>query len=284
MSQDMTADGVWHPTACILCGSNRGIEIQPGLDGRSFERVRRHPSSRAHTCNKALGLISIRTAATAGSLLPLRRRPDGSVEEIGWDAAIGEISQRRPDVGRAYGPETIFYGGGKQGSPSRRALRGRNARAYMSATGRVLGHRRRPVGSGLPPACSAATTARRSSAAKPWCSSARAAIFAGPHGVTITDETHESIWRRVHGGRIHLAIPVLLAPVDGLARESDQSSPQWPFVLTVGRRRGFARTGVDRPHAARTCRIAERPWSDRRRPRADAVSNALTSCPIVTTG
>ncbi|MFG1929000.1 molybdopterin-dependent oxidoreductase [Cryptosporangium sp. NPDC048952] len=121
MSIEDTATGsVWHPTACILCESNCGVEVQLGPDGRSFERIRgdrRHPSSRGYTCNKALRLDFYQNGRTGRVTAPLRRRADGSFEECGWDTAIGEISQRLLDVGRAYGPETIlYYGGGGQGN------------------------------------------------------------------------------------------------------------------------------------------------------------------------
>ena len=39
----------WHPTACILCECNCGIEVRLGADGRTFERIRgdkAHPASR----------------------------------------------------------------------------------------------------------------------------------------------------------------------------------------------------------------------------------------------
>ena len=39
-------DGDWHPTACVLCSVNCGLEVR--LDGRSITRVRgdkAHPGS-----------------------------------------------------------------------------------------------------------------------------------------------------------------------------------------------------------------------------------------------
>ena len=49
----------WHPTACILCECNCGIEVQLGEDGRTFAKIRgdkQHPASQGYTCNKALQL------------------------------------------------------------------------------------------------------------------------------------------------------------------------------------------------------------------------------------
>ena len=53
------AANAWHPTACILCECNCGIEIRLGADGRTFERTRgdkAHPASKGYTCEKALRL------------------------------------------------------------------------------------------------------------------------------------------------------------------------------------------------------------------------------------
>ncbi len=67
---------------------------------------------------------------------PLRRRPDGSFEEVGWDTAIAEIAERLAGVRDAHGGETIFYyGGGGQGNH----LGG----AYSGAALRALGSRYR---------------------------------------------------------------------------------------------------------------------------------------------
>ena len=67
---------------------------------------------------------------------PLRRRPDGSFEEVGWDTAIAEIAERLAAVRDAHGGETIFYyGGGGQGNH----LGG----AYSGAALRALGSRYR---------------------------------------------------------------------------------------------------------------------------------------------
>ena len=67
---------------------------------------------------------------------PLRRRADGTFEEIDWDTAIREVAARFAAVRDAHGGESIFYyGGGGQGNH----LPG----AYGRATRRVLGSRYR---------------------------------------------------------------------------------------------------------------------------------------------
>jgi formate dehydrogenase len=124
----------WQKTACILCGSNCGVLVQlGGPNGREIIRVRgdkEHPSSKGYTCNKALQLNYYQSAR--GRLTtPLRRRGDGSFEEIDWDTAISEIAQRFMSIRDEFGGDKIlYYGGGGQGNhlggvyspPIRRAL------------------------------------------------------------------------------------------------------------------------------------------------------------------
>jgi anaerobic selenocysteine-containing dehydrogenase len=63
---------------------------------------------------------------------PLRRRADGSFEEIDWDTAIAEIAERFAAVRDTYGGETIFYyGGGGQGNH----LGGAYSGAFLRALG-----------------------------------------------------------------------------------------------------------------------------------------------------
>jgi len=111
---------VWHQTACILCECNCGVEVRLGGDGRSFERVRgdkAHPASKGYTCEKALRLDYYQNGRGERLLSPLRRRPDGTFEEIDWDTAIREVADRFAAVRDTYGGEAIFsYGGGGQGN------------------------------------------------------------------------------------------------------------------------------------------------------------------------
>ncbi len=128
---------VWHPTACILCECNCGIEIRLGVDGRTFERTRgdkAHPASKGYTCEKALRLDYYQNGRGERLLSPLRRRADGTYEEIDWDTAIGEVADRLATVRDAHGGESIvYYGGGGQGNH----LGG----VYGSATLKALGVR-----------------------------------------------------------------------------------------------------------------------------------------------
>ncbi len=128
----------WHASACILCECNCGIEIRLGGEsGTRFDRIRgdkAHPASRGYTCEKALRLDHYQHQPRLTS--PLRRRDDGSFEEIDWDTAIREVAERFIAVRDAYGGESIFYyGGGGQGNH----LGG----GYSGATLRALGGRYR---------------------------------------------------------------------------------------------------------------------------------------------
>ena len=124
----------WHQTACMLCSINCGVEIK--LDGRRFARVRgdkTHPASRGYTCEKALRLDHYQNGEDRIAS-PLRRRDDGSHEEIDWDTAINEIAARLSTVRDAHGGESIFYyGGGSQANH----LGG----GFASATRKALGSR-----------------------------------------------------------------------------------------------------------------------------------------------
>ena len=125
----------WKPSACILCECNCGIEILVDPASRGFVKIRgdkEHPSSQGYTCNKALRLDSYQNGRNDRLSTPLRRRPDGTFEEIDWDTALGEIAERLGRLREEHGGESIFYyGGGGQGNH----LGGAYAPATMAAYG-----------------------------------------------------------------------------------------------------------------------------------------------------
>jgi anaerobic selenocysteine-containing dehydrogenase len=129
---DGAPDDSWHKTACVLCSINCGVEIK--LDGRRFVRVRGdkdHVESKGYTCEKALRLDHYQNGRHRLTS-PLRRRPDGTYEEVDWDTALSEVAARLAEVRDEHGGETIFYfGGGGQGNH----LGG----GYSSATRAALG-------------------------------------------------------------------------------------------------------------------------------------------------
>ncbi len=127
----------WEPTACILCESNCGIEVQlGGDDGRQFTRLRgdrANPVSKGYVCQKA-GRLNHYQNSRDRVLSPLRRRPDGSFEEIDWDTAIREVAERFAGIRDRFGGESIFYyGGGGQGNH----LPGFYARSTLRTLGSV---------------------------------------------------------------------------------------------------------------------------------------------------
>jgi anaerobic selenocysteine-containing dehydrogenase len=121
-AETATERGVeWRSSACILCECNCGILVKLGGEGgRRFEQIRgdkAHPGSKGYTCQKALRLDHYQNGRGERVLHPLRRRADGSFEEIDWDTAITEVAARLAAVRDTYGGESIlYYGGGGQGN------------------------------------------------------------------------------------------------------------------------------------------------------------------------
>ena len=110
----------WKSTACILCECNCGIEVRlGGEDGRQLVKVHgddAHPVSRGYVCEKPARLDYYQNGPHRLTK-PLRRRDDGSFEEIDWDTAIREVAARFAAVRDEHGGESIFYyGGGGQGN------------------------------------------------------------------------------------------------------------------------------------------------------------------------
>lgn len=126
----MTTD--WQQTACILCECNCGIVVQ--LEGRTLAKIRgdkQHPGSKGYTCNKALRLDHYQNNRNRLTS-PMRRRPDGSFEEIDWDTAIAEIAAGFIHIRDTYGGDKVFYyGGGGQGNH----LGGAYSGAFLKAIG-----------------------------------------------------------------------------------------------------------------------------------------------------
>ena len=107
----------WQKTVCILCSVNCGIEVK--LDGRHIVRVhgnRDHVASRGYACEKAQRLDYYQNGRDRLTS-PLRRKPDGTFEEIDWDTAIREVAAGFRRVRDRWGGASIFYyGGGGQGN------------------------------------------------------------------------------------------------------------------------------------------------------------------------
>ncbi|MBW2282216.1 MAG: molybdopterin-dependent oxidoreductase [Deltaproteobacteria bacterium] len=126
--------GEWKSTGCILCSINCGLQVQ--TDGRHLTRIkgdRANPRSRGYTCEKPARLDLYQNHADRLTS-PLRRRPDGTFEEVDWDTAIRGVAAGLAAIRDAHGGDKImYYGGGGQGNH----LGG----AYSGATRRALGMR-----------------------------------------------------------------------------------------------------------------------------------------------
>ena len=90
----------WHPTACILCECNCGLEVElGGEDGRHlvlFRGDKRHPSSKGYACEKAHRLDHYQNGRDRLTT-PLRRRADGSFVA---DAGGGKTQYRAVSLHR----------------------------------------------------------------------------------------------------------------------------------------------------------------------------------------
>ncbi len=88
------SDQEFHPSACNLCYANCGILVKLDESGQEIVKVRgdkAHPMSKGYTCNKAARINFYQNAADRLTN-PLRKKEDGTFEEIDWDTAISEVA------------------------------------------------------------------------------------------------------------------------------------------------------------------------------------------------
>ncbi len=106
-----------HSTACILCSLNCGIEVE--IEDGHLKKIKgdkAHPISQGYQCQKASRLDFYQNADNRLQS-PLRRRDDGSFEEISWDTAIREIAAKLVEIRDTHGGHALaYYGGGGQGN------------------------------------------------------------------------------------------------------------------------------------------------------------------------
>ena len=104
-------------TACILCSLNCGVEVE--VEEGHLARIRgdkAHPMSQGYTCQKALRLDHYQNGKSRVTR-PLRRRADGTFEEISWETAVAEIADRIKAIRKTHGGHAFaYYGGGGQGN------------------------------------------------------------------------------------------------------------------------------------------------------------------------
>ncbi|MFH1135994.1 MAG: molybdopterin-dependent oxidoreductase [Pseudomonadota bacterium] len=144
--------GQWHKTGCVLCAQNCGLEVLVE-DNRV---VRSRPDkdnvrSQGYACRKGLNVAWHQHHAQRLTH-PLKKTSRG-FEQISWDQAISEITDKLKGVIAAHGPRALAYmGGGGQGCHFEaafgvRLLRGLGSQYHYSAlaqelTGKFWGHGR----------------------------------------------------------------------------------------------------------------------------------------------
>jgi len=105
----------WKSTSCIMCGNSCGIQVR--VEGDRIVEVRpdkKNPFSRGYVCNKSQAVGSYQHH-NQRVLSPLRRRADGSFEEIDWDTATDEIGGKLRRIIDEHGGRAVaFVGGGGQ--------------------------------------------------------------------------------------------------------------------------------------------------------------------------
>jgi anaerobic selenocysteine-containing dehydrogenase len=105
----------WKSTACCICGNNCGLEVQVRDDRIvKVKGDKKNPFSQGYVCNKGLN-VAYYQHHNQRVLSPLRRRADGSFEEIDWDTATAEIAQKLKGILERHGARSVaFIGGGGQ--------------------------------------------------------------------------------------------------------------------------------------------------------------------------
>ncbi len=107
----------WKHTACILCSVNCGIEVL--VEGGKFAKIKgdkAHPISEGYVCQKAQRLDFYQNDKHRLTS-PLRRRADGTFEEVSWGTAVCEIGAKLKSIRDTHGGHTLaYFGGGGQGN------------------------------------------------------------------------------------------------------------------------------------------------------------------------
>ncbi len=94
-------------TVCVLCSHNCGIRVD--VAGGRIAAIRadeRNPITAGYVCNKAFAVAAY-VEHDQRVTYPLRRRPDGTFERVGWEVAIPEIARRLAEIRRRHSPRAI---------------------------------------------------------------------------------------------------------------------------------------------------------------------------------
>lgn len=93
---------------CRMCPGGCGVRLSLDDDDRilSIRGDKEHPLSKGYACFKGLNAGALHNGE--GRILrPLKRQPDGSFVEIGFEQAMDEIAERMAALIEAEGPDTV---------------------------------------------------------------------------------------------------------------------------------------------------------------------------------
>ncbi|MEO2138081.1 MAG: molybdopterin-dependent oxidoreductase, partial [bacterium] len=116
-STPIELDGSDLATACVLCSHNCGLRVDVS-DGRitDVRADETNPFTQGYICNKGVTITNYIDHPLRVEH-PLRRRDDGSFEQIDWDTAITEIASRLRELRDTHGPGSLGLSGvGGQGN------------------------------------------------------------------------------------------------------------------------------------------------------------------------
>lgn len=94
-------------TVCVLCSHNCGITVDV-KDGAitKIQPDKSNPITHGYICNKAMSVGKYARHAQRVEY-PMRRRSDGSFEQIDWETALSEIAQKLTEIREAHSPKAI---------------------------------------------------------------------------------------------------------------------------------------------------------------------------------
>jgi formate dehydrogenase len=96
-------------TYCRICEALCGMVAT--VDGGQVTQLRpdqAHPLSRGFACPKGIAMASVQSDPDRVTH-PLRRRPDGEFERVGWDDALDDIARRLKGVIDRYGGQSVGW-------------------------------------------------------------------------------------------------------------------------------------------------------------------------------
>jgi len=104
-----------HKTFCRICESYCGLVVAV-RDGEVLQvrPDKEHPLSKGYACPKGIAIAEVQNDPDR-LLHPLRKRADGTFEQISWDTAISEIGRRLKAILDARGPAAL---GWYEGNPA----------------------------------------------------------------------------------------------------------------------------------------------------------------------